>query len=214
MRTEAELMAPNLTGIVSSSEIEQWSPLKAWLYNLLYRNPKSNRAVVELLALDSKDRFLDIGCGPGAALEHAASTGASVAGVDPSPAMVSRAARRVPAAEVRVGSAEEIPFPDNSFSVAINIASFHHWADREAGLKETLRVLAPRGRLHIVEGVLGEGKDGHGLDPKDTEILVKRLVELGYSQTSIERIKPGWRHEYFVVSGLVPGQARPSSNTG
>lgn len=207
-----ELVAPNLTPTVTSPEIERWSPLKAWFYNLFNRNPKSNTAVIELLELSTDDRFLDIGCGPGAALEHAVSAGASVTGIDPSPAMVSRAAKRVPAAEVRVGSAEEIPFPDDSFSVAVNIASFHHWADREAGLKEILRVLAPGGKVHVVEGVLGDEKDGHGLSPRDAEILETRLTELGYIRTSTRRIKPGWRHEYFMVSGVAPEAGAPISD--
>lgn len=198
---------------MDQENIERWSPLKAWLYNLFNRNPKSNRAVIELLQLSREDRFLDIGCGPGAALEHAASTGASVAGVDPSPSMVSRAAKRVPDAEVRVGSAEEIPFPDNTFSVVVNIASFHHWSDRDAGLREILRVLAPGGRLHVVEGVLSEGKDGHGLNPRDAEILETRLTELGYTRTATRRIKPGWRREYYVVSGVAPEVGRPSSGS-
>ncbi len=180
--------------------------MKAWLYSLFYGSPKSNASVVEFAALSDEDRFLDVGCGPGAALEHAAATGAQVAGIDPSPSMVTRAARRVPTAHVQVGSAEEIPFPNDHFSVVINISSFHHWTDREAGLIEILRVLAEGGRLHIAEGVLREGKDGHGLSPSDAETLAAKLEELGYSNSYIERIKPGWRHEYFVVTGVAGRQ--------
>ena len=183
-------------------EVECWSPLKAWLYSLFFGSPKSNAAVVEFANLRSEDRFLDVGCGPGAALEHAAAKGADVAGIDPSPSMVARAARRVPAAHVQVGSAEEIPFPDDHFSVVINISSFHHWADREAGLAEIHRVLGPGGKLHIVEGALREGKDGHGLSDSDARSVAARLGELGYSDAEIERIKPGWRHEYIIVTGV------------
>lgn len=190
---------------MSQVEIERWSPLKVWLYSLFYGSPKSNAAVVDLAGLSEEDTFLDVGCGPGAALEHAAATGSEVAGIDPSPSMVSRAAKRVPTAHVQVGSAEEIPFPNDYFSVVINISSFHHWTDREAGLKEILRVLAPGGELHIVEGVLREGKDGHGLSPNDAEKVAAKLLELGYSASEIERIKPGWRHEYFVVTGVAGG---------
>lgn len=186
---------------MTHEEIERWSPFKVWLYSLFNRSPKSNLAVVELAGLGKDDRFLDVGCGPGAALEHASETGAEVAGIDPSPSMVSRASKRVPDADVRVGSAEEIPFPDDSFSVVINIASFHHWADRDGGLREVLRVLAPGGTLHIAEGVLSDGENGHGLSPRDAEMLAARLAELGYKDTKIKRIKPRWRREYFVVSG-------------
>jgi len=190
---------------MTTEEIERWSPLRAWLYSLINRSPKSNLAAVELAALTADDQFLDVGCGPGAALEHAAATGAYVAGVDPSPSMVSRASNRVPTAEVRVGSAEELPFPDDHFTVVANVASFHHWADRDAGLREILRVLAPGGRLHIVEGIVKEGKDGHGLNPTDVESLSARLLELGYADTEVDTVKTGWRHRYYVVTAFAPG---------
>jgi hypothetical protein len=36
---------------MTQHEIEKWSPFKAWLYSLFYRNPKSNLAVVGRLQL-------------------------------------------------------------------------------------------------------------------------------------------------------------------
>ena len=190
---------------MTTEEIERWSPLRAWLYSLINRSPKSNLAAVELASLTAADRFLDVGCGPGAALEHAAAKGAQVAGVDPSPSMVDRAFKRVPKADVRVGSAEELPFPDNHFTVVANVASFHHWANRDAGLREILRVLAPGGRLHIMDGMIKEGKDGHGLNPTDVESLSARLLELGYADTDVDTVKTGWRHRYYVVTAIAPG---------
>lgn len=187
-----------------SHEVERWSPIKAWFYTLLHRSPKSNVAIVEYAGLSDHDRFLDVGCGPGAALEGALKSGAEVAGVDPSASMVERAAMRVPEADVRVGSAEDIPFDHDMFTVAVNVASFHHWADRDAGLREIQRVLAPGGRLHIVEGKLGDGQDGHGLGPSETRALVERLIEIGYTDPRVDTIKTGWRHEYFVVSASNP----------
>jgi ubiquinone/menaquinone biosynthesis C-methylase UbiE len=190
---------------MTSPEIERWSPLRAGLYSLIRRSPKSNLIAVEAASLTAGDRFLDVGCGPGAALEYAAATGAFVAGVDPSPSMVARAAKRVPSAEVRVGSAEDLPFPAGHFTVAVNVSSFHHWADRGAGLNEILRVLAPGGRLHIVEGVVKEGKGGHGLSPTDVESVGARLRELGYADSKVDTVKTGWRHEYYVITATAPG---------
>lgn len=187
---------------MTPEDIERWSPLRAWLYSLFNQNPDSNRAIVEAARLTADDRFLDIGCGPGAALENAAATGAAVAGVDPSPSMVSRAANRVPVADVRVAPAEDLPFPDHFFTVVVNVASFHHWADRDAGLREVLRVLAPEGRLLIMEGMIKDGKDGHGLNPTDVESLRARFLELGFTSTSVDAVKAGWRHKYYVVTGV------------
>jgi SAM-dependent methyltransferase len=187
---------------VTGPEIERWSPLKVWLYSLLNRSPKSNVEIVRFAGIVETDRFLDIGCGPGAALEHAHATGASVAGVDPSSSMVARAKKRVPGAEVEVGSAEDIPFPDDTFTVAVNVSSFHHWADRDAGLREIRRVLVPGGRLHIVEGKLDDDGHGHGLGMNDAQVLTKRLGELGYTGMRIDTLHPGRRHEYLVVSAV------------
>ncbi|MCI0679382.1 MAG: class I SAM-dependent methyltransferase [Actinobacteria bacterium] len=184
--------------------IERWSPIRAFLYTLVNRSPKSNLEMVRRASLGPDDRFLDIGCGPGAALEHAVSSGASVSGVDPSPSMVARASTRVPGADVRVGSAENLPFPDGHFTVVVNVASFHHWADRDAGLREALRVLAPGGRLHIMEGFLKEGKEGHGLSAADTEVLRARLLELGYADTAVDLVTMSRRHRYYIVTGVAP----------
>jgi ubiquinone/menaquinone biosynthesis C-methylase UbiE len=189
---------------MSSHEIEQWSPLKVWFYSLLHGDPKSNAEIVSFANVAPTDRFLDIGCGPGAGLEYASRAGAEVAGVDPSAAMVERAAKRAPNADVRLGSAEEIPFADNAFTVAINVSSFHHWADREAGLREIRRVLEPGGRLHVVEGKLKDGRDGHGLDLHQAQVLTVKLGELGYSDMRVDEIKTGRRHEYIVVSAQNP----------
>lgn len=189
----------------SSHAIERWSPLKVWFYTLFHRHPKSNIAIVDYAGVGPGDRLLDIGCGPGAALRQAVKSGATAAGVDPSPSMVERASKRVPDADVRVGSAEEIPFDDDVFTVAINVASFHHWADREAGLTEIRRVLSPGGRLHIMEGKIGDGKDGHGLGASDTTVLMEKLGELGYTHARTDTVRTGWRHEYYVVSAVEPG---------
>lgn len=186
---------------MTSPEIERWSPLWAWVYSLFNKDPASNRAIIAAANLGPNDSFLDIGCGPGAALDNAAAAGARVAGVDPSPSMVARASKRVPSADVRVASAEELPFPDDSFTVVVNVASFHHWADRDAGLREALRVLAPGGRFLIMEGMIEDGKDGHGLNPTDVDSLTARLLEVGFANTSVDTVRASWRHKYYVVTG-------------
>ena len=185
-----------------ATDVERWSSLKVWLFSLFNKTPESNLAAVDRIGLDPEDRFLDLGCGLGAALEHAAATGAKTTGIDPSPSMVERAAERVPQAEVRLGSAESIPFEDDAFTAAISVSTYHHWADAEAGLKEVRRVLARGGRLLIVERKL-KRSSGHGLDRAGAEMLAQLLESHGYVSVEIETMKVG-RAEYLAVSAVEP----------
>ena len=170
------------------------------MFSLFNKNPESNLAAVDRITLDADDRFLDLGCGLGAALEHAAITGAWIAGIDPSPSMVERASARVPQGEVRLESAESIPFEDDAFTAAISISTYHHWADAEIGLKEVRRVLAPGGRLLIVERKL-KRSSGHGLDEAGAARLGELLESHGYTSVDVDTIKVG-RAEYLAVSAV------------
>lgn len=48
----------------------------------------------------------------------------------------------------RVGTAEELPFPDGSVDL-LTAASAAHWFDAERFIKEAIRVLKPRGCLAL-----------------------------------------------------------------
>jgi ubiquinone/menaquinone biosynthesis C-methylase UbiE len=183
-------------------DVERWSALKVWLFSLFNRNPKSNIAAIDQLSLEPGDRFLDLGCGLGAALEHAAATGVETFGIDPSPAMVERASARVSRAEVAEGSAESIPFEDDRFTAALAVSTYHHWADPDAGLAEVRRVLAPGGRLLIVERKLKRSA-GHGLDVDGAQRLGEALLRQGYSSTETSAMRIG-RADYLAVSAVNP----------
>src|SRR6266516_5906194 len=98
------------------------------------------RLAGRLSELAAGDAVADIGCGPGTAARHAARLGASVVGIDPALVMLrlARLLTRRSAHAVRYaeGSAEALPLPDSSVSVAWSIASVHHWDDLDAGLHE------------------------------------------------------------------------------
>lgn len=179
--------------------IERWSPFKVWLYSLFARGYKRHVVIVDKLDPQPGDRLLDIGCGLGQVLEIAASRGAVVSGVDSSPAMVERARRKVPQATIEVAPAEDIPFPDESFDLVIAVATFHHWADRDAGLAEAIRVVAPGGRLLIVEKDLANGGE-HGLTPNDATLLAARLDESGFEDVEVSELSDR-RHRMISVSG-------------
>ncbi len=91
--------------------------------------------------------LLDIACGSGLALRLAASTGATVAGIDAAAELIAVARSRVPAGDLRVGSMFALPWPDASFDAAVSINGI--WGGCEEALDEAYRVLRPGGRIGI-----------------------------------------------------------------
>lgn len=105
-------------------------------------------------------RVLDVGCGTGVLTRLAADTvgpAGTAVGIDPGPAMIARARRnalrRGNRATFRLGVMERLPFANASFDVACISVVLHHLpADvKRAGLREVLRVLAPGGRLVVLD---------------------------------------------------------------
>lgn len=83
-----------------------------------------------------------MGCGSGAVLATLAARLGSdhVAGIDPSESFVSLAQDRVPGADVRLGSAEALPFDDRSFDVVLSQLVINFMADAPRGVAEMARV--------------------------------------------------------------------------
>ena len=121
------------------------------------------------------EAVLDIGCGAGVdAIIAAKLTGPSgtVTGIDLVPEMLTRASENARLAGVdnvtfRESSAEQLPFPDNSFDVVISNGVFNLVVDKVKALGEVLRVLKPGGRFMLADQVLA------GELPKETKARVE-----------------------------------------
>jgi ubiquinone/menaquinone biosynthesis C-methylase UbiE len=149
-------------------------------------------------ALTADDTVLDIGCGPGVGLVEISARGATAIGLDPSPTMLWLAARRLkstPAILLRSG-VDAIPLPCGSVTVAWASASFHHWPDAASGLAEARRVLAPGGRLLILErSTSGHGLIGsHGLSHTDAADLSSLLDDHGFTNATVETVSVAGHH--------------------
>jgi SAM-dependent methyltransferase len=90
---------------------------------------------------------LDVGCGPGALTSGlVAALGVdAVAAVDPSAPFVAANRQRHPGVDVRLASAEQLPFADGRFDAAVAQLVVHFMADPVAGLGEMRRVVRPAG---------------------------------------------------------------------
>jgi ubiquinone/menaquinone biosynthesis C-methylase UbiE len=113
------------------------------------KNADTEREAIETLAPTPEDSVLAIGFGPGAGVAELAPRVASVGGVDPSAAMVRIARRHARTGQVRLerGTADRIPWPDDSFDGAIAVNSIMLWRPLDASITEVARVLRPGARL-------------------------------------------------------------------
>src|SRR5262249_58697917 len=84
-------------------------------------------------------RVLDVGCGPGALTAELVGRRARVSAVDPSSQFVAAVRERYPDVDVEQATAEELPFEDASFDVALAQLVVHFMADPVRGLSEMAR---------------------------------------------------------------------------
>lgn len=96
---------------------------------------------------------LDIGYGVGWLVNEFVKAGAEVHGIDLSlshHAYASYRFRDVPNAHLQVASAEDIPFPDETFDLVSAYGVIHHAANDQKCFDEIWRVLRPDGRAFLM----------------------------------------------------------------
>jgi demethylmenaquinone methyltransferase/2-methoxy-6-polyprenyl-1,4-benzoquinol methylase len=127
---------------------------------LLYR-----RLSLRMAGLRPGMKVLDVAIGTAAVARGAAKlVGPSgmVVGVDPSAGML-REARKVFHGPVARGVAQDLPFASNTFDFVTMGIALRHVPDLIAAFGEYHRVLAPGGKLWILEGHVPASKLGHSL---------------------------------------------------
>src|SRR5262249_6653029 len=175
-------------------------------------NARPQREALAALALGSGDRFLDVGCGTGAAVRAAATVAERAVGVDIAPEMIRRAselASEVANVEFVVADSEKLPFPDAAFTAVLCTASFHHYPNPRRALAEMGRVLDLGGRLAIADGV------GDRIAARIADAILRRLDrshvrlyrieelagllrDAGFSDLSVSTLYDGG---YAIISG-------------
>lgn len=116
-------------------------------------------------AVEPGGRVLDVGGGAGQlAVLLARELPASVTVLDPTPEMIDHVPDTLGVSTV-TGTAEAMPFPDDSFDAIVVSDAFHHFRDQEGAVREFVRVTRPGGLVLILE-----------LDPRG---LAMRLIVLG-----------------------------------
>jgi ubiquinone/menaquinone biosynthesis C-methylase UbiE len=92
---------------------------------------------------------LDVGCGPGGLTDTLADRVGErhVAAIDPAPQFVAACRTRHPAADVRLGMAEELPWADGSFDATLSCLVIAFMNDADQGVREMTRVTRPGGTV-------------------------------------------------------------------
>ena len=96
-------------------------------------------------------RVLDLGCGPGNSATHLRDSVPQVVALDPAPAMLRRARRRDARLWLVQGDARSLPLRDGSVDAVTFHSVLYLLLDRAAAVRETARVLRPRGRAVLLE---------------------------------------------------------------
>ena len=158
-----------------------------------------NEAVVARLAPRPGETAMDIGAGAGSGTMIAIESGATVVAVEPTPYMrrvlwlrrlAHRAQNRLTIVD---GAAEATGVPDSSIDAAWAVNTMHHWTDLEAGITELVRVIAPGGRVLLVDedfddpthpefekfGAKRRKEHSHQFSAVDPEVVGAALERLG-----------------------------------
>ena len=134
----------------------------AMVANIVY-NASENLA--EALELVPDERVLDVACGSGnGAIAAARRTWGGTVGADYVPSLLERGRERAAAERLEIefveADAQNLPFEDASFDVAISIYGAMFAPDQEQAAAELLRVVKPGGRVGMgnwcPDGAVGE----------------------------------------------------------
>lgn len=184
-----------------------------------------NENVIDLVDPKPGERVLDIGAGMGPATALAAERGASVVSVEPTPYLRAIcSARRLlrswrSKVEVLDGAAEALPAADGSIDAVWATNTMHHWTDADLAVAEIARVLAPGGRIVLVDEAFDDPShpdhekfgrhkksiEDHGFHHVDAERMAQRLRDVGLVDVDSSREKVG-RRPVASVTGRSPEQ--------
>jgi SAM-dependent methyltransferase len=123
-----------------------------------YSGPLADE-LLDVLGVHPGDSALDVGCGPGALTRRLVDLlGAErVAAVDPSSRFAEAARQRLPGVDVRLSSAEDLPFEDDRFDLVVAQLVVPFLSAPDTGVQEMARVARPGGVVATTAWNLAEG---------------------------------------------------------
>lgn len=169
--------------------------LVGWEMALRRSNRRRNRWAISLLDVQSSDRVLEIGFGPGIAIHEAVRRAANgyVAGIDHSRAMVKHASRARRAAirdgrvDLYVAGVDTLPDFGTTFDKVLTVNSLGFWPDPVDRLIEIRSLMREAGVLAIVSQPRYPGATSKDTDRAEGEIR-HYLNAAGFNDLRAERL--------------------------
>ncbi len=128
--------------------------------------------------------LLDVGTGSGVFAEQFAARGLQVCGIDANADMLPVAKEFVPAGEFLPGTAEQIPYKENTFDLVFMGLVLHETDNALGALKEACRV--SRQRVCVLEWPYSVQEFGPGIEERLTEAQVQAWAqEAGFRQAEV-----------------------------
>lgn len=185
---------------------------RAWIYDRCQEGFRDYKAesdqIIALLGLDSDATVMDMGCGTGAFVIHAAKHFKKVYAVDVSKAMLRRARKKA-----RKTKLDNIEFCNGGFltyvhnaepvDAAVSVVAFHHLPDfwKMIGLRRLARMVKTGGKVYIKDVIFS-------FDPDRYKSCIKAFIQL-----MVNRTEPGmkwdlethFRQEYSTFGWIMEG---------
>ncbi|XVH32247.1 class I SAM-dependent methyltransferase [Haloferacaceae archaeon DSL9] len=146
---------------ITKNQMETWAT--GDFNEIARQNVVMAEALCEAVDPHPRQRVLDVACGSGTAALVAERRYCEVTGLDYVPELIERARTRAQAngqaIDFRVGDAQDLPFPDNSFDVVLSVYGVQFAPDQKQAASELLRVCKPGGKIGLA-GPISEGWSG------------------------------------------------------
>ena len=132
---------------------------------------------IKKLEMKGNESILEVGCGSGQILSKIANKGHSgkIVGLDIHEQIFSESHPNI---QFIVGSADSLPYPDESFDVVMAFFMIYHLPDPLAAVKEWMRVLKKGGRLVVTAATIKNKSRAKALKAKTAQSLGKQVHPL------------------------------------
>lgn len=165
-----------------------------WIMANRPSNRRRNLWTVDLLEIEATHRVLEIGFGPGIAIERAAFQGGEVVGIDHSAMMLRQATVRNQRAidsgrlHLTIGTVEDMPTRLGTFDCIYSVNVIQFWHDPERVFSRLLDRLNPGGVIATTY------QPRHrGAKPRDAESMAERIADwlsaAGFEDVHTERLE-------------------------